>query len=347
MKAGHKKALILTVKLAVAGGLLWFALQKVHWGDYTEEVRDASGQVRQVERPGLRSALAQADAALLAGALACFATAIFIVATRWWYLLRVLRIRIGLWEAIRLSFLGYFFSFLVPGVVSGDLIKAWYVFKHTQRKGAAVVSIFVDRVVGLLMFALLSAAVLAGLWAAGEWDDRFDMPALAVAILLAALAVGSAAMLYPPTRRLFGRALAFRRLKDHLDMAGKAVELYRRRFSSLVGAAGLTFCSQVITILGILLIGRSLGLASRWYEYFLYVPLIYIIAAVPVSPGGWGVMEYFFVHFFADGAVTNSEAFALGLLAHLGPMICSLPGLVVALRGAKLPKTAQMQAELE
>jgi len=353
MKPAHRKALILTIKLAVAGGLLWFALRKAHWSDYTEQVRDASGRVRQVDRPGFRSAVGQANPALLAGALACFAVAVFIVATRWWYLLRVLRIRIGLWEAIRLSFLGYFFSFLVPGVVSGDLIKAWYVFKHTDRKAAAMVSIFVDRVVGLLMFALLSAAVLVGIAAAGQWSEKFDLPAVAVAIVLGVLAAASAAMLYPPTRRLFGRLLAFGPIKHHLEVVGKSVELYRRRFAALIGAAGFTFCSQAITIFGILLLGRGLGLASPWYEYFLYAPLIYIIAAVPVSPGGIGVMEFCFVTFFAAGAtagspgVSASEATALALLARLGPMICSLPGLIVALTGAKLPKTAEMEAELE
>jgi len=353
MKPAHKKALILLIKLAVAGGLLWFALRKVHWNDYTAEVQDPPGQVRQVEMRGFRSALGRANPALLAGALACFAAATFICATRWWYLLRVLRIRLRAWEAVRLTFLGYFFNFIVPGVVSGDLVKAWYVFKHTDKRAAALVSIFVDRVVGLLMFALLSAAVLVGVWATGEWAEKLARPAVVVAVVLVLLAGGSAAMLYPPTRRLFGRALAFGPIKHHLEVAGKAVELYRRRFTALVAAAGFTFAAQAIHVTGILLLGRCLGLASNWYEYFLYAPVIYIIAAVPISPGGIGVMEFCFVTFFvveatsASAGVSASEATALALLVRLGPMVCSLPGLFVALTGAKLPRKAEMEAELE
>jgi len=348
MKPTRKKALILLIKLAVAGALLALALRKVRWNDYETPVPDPSGDVRMKTVQGFASTLAGAEWAPLAGALACFVAGVLIVAVRWWYLLRVLRIRIHWYEAVRLTFLGHFFNFLVPGVVSGDLFKAYYVFKHTDRKAAALVSIFVDRVTGLLMFALLSAGVLVALALTGNWSERLTMPAGVVAVVLGLLAGGSAAMLIPTTRRMFGRLLAFGPLKHHLDVAGKAVELYRRRFGALLGAAGFTLCSQAIHITGILLLGEGLALATPWYDYYLYAPLIYIIGAVPISPGGAGVMEFFFVRFFViKGVVTDSQAMALALLTRIGPMICSLPGLVVALTGAKLPRTEQMEAELD
>ena len=347
MKITRKKAVILLLKLVVASALLWLAVRHVDWNDHTRQFTDSDGIQRTVQVQGFGTTLREADAAPLLGALACFTVAICIVAIRWWYLLRVLRIRIHWYEAVRLTFLGYFFNFLVPGVVSGDLFKAWYVFKHTDRKAAALVSIFVDRVTGLLMFSLMAAGVLAALAVTGHWSDELTMPAGVVALVLGVLVTGSTAMLIPTTRKLFGRLLAFGPLKHHLDVAGKAVELYRRRFPSLLGAAGFTFCSQTIHITGILLLGAGLHLATPWHAYYLFAPLIYIIAAVPLSPGGLGVMEFCFVTFFAAGAVTANEAMALALLVRLGPMICSLPGLVVALTGAKLPKAEEMAAELE
>ncbi len=334
---------MLIAKLTVAAVLLGYVLAKVHWDDYTETVEGPTGP-RPVACRGFRSTLTDADPPPLAAAVGCFAAAALLIAVRWWYLLRVLGIRLRLWESVRLTFLGYFFNQIVPGMISGDLVKAWYVFRHTERKPAALVSIFVDRIVGLLEFALLAAAVLLWLAASGRWDHRFQLPAAGVAVVLAAIAAGVAAVTISPLRRLLARTVAFGPLKRPLAVAGQAVAMYRRRVGALARALGMTTVSQVIHVAGVLLIGRALGLPIEWYEYFLYVPLAYIIAAVPVSPGGLGVLEWCFVTFFAAGDASVSEAMALALLARLGPIIVSLPGLVVAVTGPKLPRPESIEA---
>ncbi len=92
-----------------------------------------------------------------AGIVAAFVVSQAILASRWWLLLRTQGIRINIWAAIRLHFLGLFYNNAMPGSVGGDLIRAWYVTKHTEKKFEAVLSIFVDRFVGLL-----SSLIMAG-----------------------------------------------------------------------------------------------------------------------------------------------------------------------------------------
>ena len=46
----------------------------------------------------------------------------------------------------------------MPGAVGGDLLKAWYVTKHTDRKIAGVLSVFVDRLIGLVALVLMAVA---------------------------------------------------------------------------------------------------------------------------------------------------------------------------------------------
>ena len=108
----------------------------------------------------------------------------------------------------------------------------------------------------------------------------------------------------------------------------------------------VTFASHVCFIGAIALLGEALAISLPLWNYFVYVPLIFIIGAIPVSPGGVGVVENLYVAFFATAAVGASPILALALLARFVPIFWSLPGLVVALRGAKLPKADQMQAEL-
>jgi len=339
-----RKTLVLIAKFAVAGVLLWVVLSKVNWEDYTREVDG-----RQVACRGFKTTVASADALLLAGAFVGFTVPILVLAGRWWFLLRALDIRVSVPETVRLTYLGTFFNYVIPGMVSGDLVKAYYMARHSARKAAVLMSVLTDRMLGLLEFAVLPAAVMAGMLAAGAPGlERLWMPAIVVGGVLLATCVSLALMLSRSLRRRLGLGGLLARLpiRRHLIVAAQAAELYRRRPSALLAALAMTFVGQMCFIAAIMLAGMSLGLAVPWYHYCLYVPLIYIIAAVPISPGGLGVAEAFYVAFFVPCGAGVSEVLALALVARLIPMICSLPGLIVMLRGPSLPAAEQMQAEL-
>lgn len=86
---------------------------------------------------------------IFAAALGIYIVSQFIFVCRWYLLLTVQGIRIGFWPAIRLHFLGLFYNNCLPSSVGGDLLRAWYVTKHTDKKLQAAMSVFVDRIIGL------------------------------------------------------------------------------------------------------------------------------------------------------------------------------------------------------
>lgn len=344
MSPRWRKALVLALKLGVAVVLLWLVLRKVQWEDFTQTVNG-----REVAYRGFCSTVASADWRLLALSVAAFLAPLFMLSVRWWYLLRIQQIHISFIESVRLTLLGQFFSYVLPGTVSGDVVKAYYVSRHTDRKAAALVSVFVDRAVGLLEFALLPAAVMAVMAAAGADLSSMRWPAAVVGVVLLAVAGGMGVLLSPRLRAMLrlGRLLSFGRLRQHVEVAAEAANLYRRRIGALLKTLGITFGGQAFFITGVMLAGLSLHLPVPWHQYFLYVPLIYIVAAVPISPGGWGVAEISFGlcfrRFFPDPEAAASPLLALALVARLIPMLLSLPGLAVALRGPRMP-SAEMQA---
>jgi len=319
-----------------------FADGEVGWVDADSFVANSAQPVRR----GFVTTVRSARPALLAGAFLCFLVPVIFLSVRWWYLLRILRIRIPLWEAVRMTFLGNFFNYVVPGTVSGDLVKAYYVSRHTDSKAGVLVSVFVDRVVGLLEFAILPAAVMLVMWLTVGWSDRLVLPALVVALVLAGVAVSLGLLLSPRLRQVlrFRRILSVLPLQRQVALIGQAAGLYRRRLGALAKALGITFGGQVFFITAIMLAGMSLALPVPWHQYFLYVPLIYIIAAVPISPGGLGLAETFYVTFLGQGGAAPSEILALAVVARLIPTILSLPGVAVAVKGAKLPPAEQMGA---
>ena len=101
---------------------------------------------------------------------------------------------------------------------------------------------------------------------------------------------------------------------------------------------GLTLCAQMLAVLSVMLIGIGLSLQIKWYLYLLYVPLIIIISAVPLTPGGVGVMEELYLIYFAS-ASNNSKVLVLAVLVRFAIMISNLPGGLVALMDKQTFKT--------
>lgn len=388
MTGKTRKVLLLVVKSTLAVVLLGWVFSQVHWSDYVQP-RDGSatfavrgrlteaGQTRlivsrgilwwrsqsvrpaadfvplpggdEVVRAGFAGSLRKIRVPLAALGALGFGVSLVVIAVRWWLLLRIQDIRIRLWEAIRLTFLGQFFNAVVPGTVGGDLVKAYYVSKHTPKKAAVLVSVFVDRLMGLIELSLLAAVMMAVVLAAGlENFQRVRRPAISISIVL--LAVGGVLTFLLSSR--FRRALRLERLYQrlpiahHIAAAGDAARLYRRRIGALARAVLITLGAHACFVGFIALMGTSLSVPTPAYNYFIYVPLIYILGAIPLTPGGVGLVEAFYVDFFQSPQCGASEILVLAMLARLIPIFWGLPGAVVAVTGARLPKGAAIQAEL-
>lgn len=323
------------------------------WPDQFVPVSDATAKAdiaARYVRPGLASSLKQMNVTLFVLAVFCFPMAMLTVGYRFWYLLRVQNIRITLWEAIRLTFLGQFFNMVVPGTVGGDLVKAWYVSRHTHKTAGVIVTMFVDRLVGLLELVLMAGGMLAFVLLTGrETIEHMRNPAITVAVV-AVLTVGMLVVfLSPRVRGLPGLHWAMQRLRitHHLRAAGRSIRVFRRRPRYVVWALVMTLAAHLFFLGGIATIGVALGIDVPVYLYFVYLPLIYILGAIPITPGGVGWIENLYVEFFGVAAATLSEIVALAMFARLLPIFWSLPGLIVAVTGPKLPKAEQMQAQLE
>jgi uncharacterized protein (TIRG00374 family) len=319
--------------------------------------------LEQARHPGLETTLFHIKKLYLALGMLGFLVSWVVVSIRWWMLLKIQDIVISPWEAIRLTFLGQFFSRIIPGTVGGDLVKAYYVSRHTPKTAAVLVSMFVDRVMGLTEMTLLAGTmVLVVLLGGLEKFENIRQPVYAVILIVALVAVALTFLLNPRFRKLFHLQKLYGRLPiaHHFAAAGDAAELYRHRLPALAKAIGMTFGSHFVWMGGIALFGYGLGLhtppgvgaaagvACHWYTYFLFIPLIYIMAAGVPIPGGVGSTELLYIWAFCTIAgMDPSAVLAMALLARLVELFWSLPGLLVALTSPKMPKARDMQAQLD
>ncbi len=340
-------------QFVVRKGVLWWSETLEISADRLQAVEQRNAQPDaepQFLRPGFLKSISRIHCWLLLVAMLASLSGVLVTALRWWMLLRIQRIRISLWEATRLTFLGQFYSLVVPGTVGGDVAKAYYVTKHTDAKAGAILSVFIDRVLGLGALTLVAAVALgvALLGGLGQWSDpMLRYSATVMGCVFAVMLVVMTLIFSKPLRRVLHLQKIYSRLPlaKVFESFGQAAHLYRQRWKLLVQVACMTLAAPAIWVAVLALMGHSIDLPIPWHSYFLYIPLIYVLGAAPLTPGGAGWIEYLYLVFFA-GMANSSEILALAVLARLVPLAWAMLGMIVAISGPKQPDIRTMQAEL-
>lgn len=329
------------IRIAVAAGALYFAFRG-------ESIR------------GIAKIFGNLNIFVFLAALALYFLGQFIFVFRWLTLLRVQGISINYFAAVRLHFLGLFYNNCLPGAVGGDVLRAWYVTKHTEKKIEAALSVFVDRVIGLvctIAMAFLSYWLIPakGTGAELKLGTDFHIASLAAKLLIVIAAfillaaVFVAIMYYNRRLRPTFLKYAFILSLKWIFWVGriiKAVKLYCTKPFALLFAVLLSFICQALPIYGLYLIGRNLGIEAHIKYYYVFFPLSWIIGIIPISVGGAGVMELGLKGLFGKVAeVTASQGLILALAQRLTWLLTSIPGVIIHITGRHLPD--ELNSELK
>lgn len=294
---------------------------------------------------GLIRLVRQANPFYLLIALMLLPISYFITSRRWHLLLETVEIHIGQGRAFVLNMVGSFYNSFMPGSTGGDLIKAYYASKHTTHRTRAVMSVIIDRILGLL--ALI---ILGGVMAALQWQiPTCRHVAIASGLLLLATAVGLFVFYHRDLRRNTGLEWILKRLpmQHTVHRAVETMEIYGRRPWVTLAAIVMTFPVHVTTIISATFAGKAFGLPLSAMYYWAVVPVITLAGALPISPQGAGVMEPLAVELTRSQGATVSQAFALVMAIRFCQIFWNLVASVFVLRGGYHAPTQQEAHELD
>ena len=281
--------------------------------------------------PGMPRVFRGLEVSALGIALLLMIAGILFTSTRWWRLLAAAECPTGWWGALRLTVLGFFFNIVIPGLTGGDVIKAVLVAKqHPERKAAAVISIVMDRLLGLYVLATLVALVVFKLW------DQMEEIRLAVMLGVVAGAVGTAVYFSGALRRL----VRFDALMEKLPGGGaikkldEAVLIYSKHPADVAWALLFSLGNHVAVIGAIYLLALSFGADLSVFEGFAVIAIGNMVSSLPIAPGGWGVGEAAYGYLFnmlgssSTLGIATSITFRLTLMAIglAGGLLLFLPG---------------------
>ncbi len=300
----------------------------------------------------LKAIFAQMSMLVFAGTLGIFGLTQLLIGVRWWLLLRTQGIFISYWAAVRLYLLGWFYNNVMPSSVGGDLVRLWYVTRHTDKKFEAALSVLVDRMIGLASTLIIAAFFyIVFLRSEGKKIDfvagngflaslgRYKWWLLSIGLTLALLF--TVLLLVGRSRLTLKRSWSHfcKHAKATLKKLGKAGLLYGRKPAVLLVAFGLTVALQMMAITGFWFLGVNLGIEASIKYYYVFFTLVWVIGAIPVSIGGAVVIEVALAGLFVKFAgVDETSAAALALCQRFVWIVVSLPGAVIHLIGAHLPK---------
>ena len=84
----------------------------------------------------------------------CYGAVEMLATMRWQILLRIQGITFSWLRAFAIVMIGLFFNMFLPGLIGGDVIRLYFVFKLApRRKTRATLSVVMDRLFGLLAIA--------------------------------------------------------------------------------------------------------------------------------------------------------------------------------------------------
>ncbi len=254
---------------------------------------------------------------LIALAIVLGAVNISTSAVRWLLLLRSEGIDCSLRLALRLTWIGHFWNMVIPGAVSGDAVKMYYIGRCAPTKREeAWTTVFVDRLIG--MAALVSLSTMATLANFEFMTSRPELrnTALTMAAVLVAMAgVGAALALGVGRRSTVAVSLRARLpFAEGLRRAYHAMLRLGQRPWTVVVAFLISLFSHGSAVVTTYVVGHAAGeQALSLLQYCVVVPVALFANALPLTPGGIGVGEAVMGNLFdwSGGAASDGTTIML------------------------------------
>ncbi len=253
------------------------------------------------------------------GALALTA---FLGIVRWRVLLNAQGIRLSLRRVSELAMVGIFFNIALPGAISGDVIKAFYVAKDAPGKRAySLSSILFDRVVGVSALALVSfsAILLSG---HQPWMGTL-MNSLRSIVLLASVAVLAFYVLLltvkesrDPIFRYLDSKQKNGKLQQSLFRIYHGIRSYHDERSAVFLSLSISFLIHLLVTFTCIEFTYALGDTQLHpLALAIIVPLGLFFTALPVMPAGVGTGHAAFLALYSLlGSQRGADVFNLYLI---------------------------------
>ena len=293
------KTFFVFLKIAVSSALLYYVLTKTG-------IQDVAGILRDIDLFSFLSAVF------------IYIFAQFISTLRWKLLLPD---GLSTKKLFSLYMIGSFFNTFLPGIIGGDAVKGYYLYRETGKADLSLASVFMDRYLGFV------ALILICLLAFPFGYQYFHGSRVEWLLPFAVLSFTAASVL------IFGLRLGQR--ISLLSAFYNYFHMYRNQKKTMIKGLLLSAVVQLSGILAVNILSCGLGQQIPVLSFFVFLPLIVLFAMLPISISGLGVREGAFVLFFGLIGVQPEVAAAISLSWFITISVAGIIGLIEYIRYKK------------
>ena len=278
----------------------------------------------------------------------CLFISVFFAVFRWKVLLNSVEIHTAFGKITRLTFIGLAFNTIIPGAVSGDIIKAYYLVRGKSRKAEAIITIILDRLIGLFTFFVTAGVAIIGVLIFGggivnTLNELRDIKIMGLIVIILALVMVFGFLICLSVR--FSQSVPVRWLTTNAPGHTIIYRIYNTIFSfrdkkrALLLAMSLSIIVQFPLILAMYFFNKGANDTALTFTHYLFcAPIALILNAIPLGPGGLGTGEAFvYALFKLFGSLNGANVMAM---FHIAMIILSVIGfLLYILRKSEITVT--------
>lgn len=222
----------------------------------------------------------------------------FFSVNRWQVFLRFNSIDETLASLWKINLVSQFQGLILPSSQGADAFRMFHIERrHPKKQGAAGSTVIIERMIGLLVLCTFTLFAFPFLPASNNYA-----PLLMTVSAVSCIAVATQIIL---TSKKIHTLYNSRIIKNPLlslvlayiqKLHARTIDFpYRRAITS-----SLLFicCYQISLILVVDLVFRAYGYDIPFIQHFALYPIIAILTMIPITVGGLGVREGFFVYFY-------------------------------------------------
>ncbi len=293
----NRKAILLIIRLAISISLIIILIKT--------QLKDLDLAVETLK---------SASRSLLLLAFLTHFVGVWITAERWRILLRAQDIGLGAGTLSITVLIGFFFSNFLPTTIGGDIYRIYDSSKRagtTVEKAASV--IVVERLSGVVSAATYAIiALFLGFTAIGEQSVIIPIVIFfAISIIVGFFIINPSVL---RLNRLVDRVRFLQKIRERLKNIYDTLKTFKKFKLVLLLALFYSFVLQFMVILSYYLAARSLGIELGLVVYIFIVPVVAVIAMLPISIGGIGLRENSLVFILVAMGVVNEKAAVFSLI---------------------------------
>ena len=283
---------------------------------------------RKAPIPKIIQDLGDADFFWLAVAFSLHAFGLFASAYRWQILARAQGDEVPLAYLAKSYLVGTFFNNFLPSRFGGDIVRIWDGSRYSRSLVKSSAIVLVERLTGIIVLFFFALAM-----SLFRLDMARAIPVIRVALILGLLGLAAvAAFFLPATGRLILKLPETgltAKLKHKTIAFRDTILAYRTQKGPFLRATFWAFLLQLNVIVYYFLIGKALHLAIAFTDYFIFIPLVLLIQAIPISINGLGLRETSYMEIFKYYGIPAHSALAFSAVDVAFVLILGLAGGVI------------------